>query len=258
MRFLKYIVFFLYFSISILYSTDFEKIADEFYIKRNRLRNGKPDISIIENAIENYRKALENNETNDILLYKYVKAIDFKYNYLIENKESEKRKTYKKLITLLEKNYKNNKDSPYLNYSLALTWGRYGELIGIIKAARKGIAGKVKKYAEQLYRIDKKFENYFASLVLGRLHFKTPKIPFILNWPDLDKSQKYLEEVVKNDPRSLWAKYFLADTLYELGKIEKAKFYYNQVKNAVPRRNYFLEDIKAQRKCIERLKQIDN
>jgi tetratricopeptide (TPR) repeat protein len=245
------------FSAQILFAQTgaFEELGDKFYDMRNNLKDGKPEINNIEKAIYNYQRILEKDPKNERVVYKYIKAIDFKCSYFMES-EDERRKTYKDLIPSLEEDYKTNKKSPYLNYCLALTWGRYGELINIFKAARSGIAGKIKKYAENLYVIDREFRERAAEIILGRLYYKAPKIPFILTWPNPEKSKEYLEKVVEKYRFSLRAKFYLADTLYKLNEIEEAKGYYREVKTAAPRKEYFLEDSKAQEECIERIKSL--
>lgn len=239
----------------LIYSTNSIYMGDKFYNEKNKLINGKPDISVINKAINYYKQALKEEPDKEIVLYKLTKAINFKFNYLpTEISESEKEKEYEWLLNKIKRVY--NKKSKYLNYSLALLWGRYGELIGIMTAAKKGIAGKIKEAAERLYKIDKKFEEHFASLILGRLHYKTPKIPFILTWPDLDKSKKYLYEVIKFHPDNYWAKFYLADTLYELDEVEKAKQYYKQILDMkIPPQKYF-EYLSLKKECKLRVQEL--
>lgn len=255
--FYSFIIIF-FFSLSLYAIKNLEKEGDEFYNNRNISKNPVKSKEIISESIKYYKEALKNNPGNDILLYKLTKAINFKYNYLpLKFSKIEKIKTYKSLLSKLNKAYKNNKNSKYLNYSLALIWGRYGELIGVLKAAKTGIAGKIKKYGERLYKLDKKFEDGIAGVILGRLHYKTPSIPFILSWPDMNKSEKYLRESAKLFPNNYWAKFYLADTLYNNEKIEEAKKYYKEILNISPDKNNYFEILAVKNSCKKRVKELN-
>ncbi len=238
-------------------TNDFILQGDKYYNERNKYKSPQKSLNVINKSINFYELGLKKNKYDDILLYKITRALNFKYNYLpIKVGDDIKEKQYKKIIDIAERLYKKKPKSKYLNYSLALLWGRYGELIGVLSAAKNGIAGKIKKYAEQLYKIDKSFENYSAGLILGRLHYKTPSIPLILGWPDTDDSKKYLTEVVKNKPNFYWGKFFLADTLYELGKKDLSEKYFNEVKKMkIPPKLYF-EDLKLKKDCLKRMKEL--
>ena len=231
----------------------FEDIGDRYYNMRNILKGARPQEEYIENAISNYRKALENSPSDERIIFKYFKANDFYCMYFVEKKDK-KKLIYRDLIKTVEKNYSGNAKSPYLNYCLAVAWGRYGELLNILDAAKSGVAGKIKKYAENLYAADKNFNNCVAGLILGRLYYQAPRIPVILTWPDVKKSKKYLEECVASCPASLQGKYYLADTLYELKETEEAQKYYNEVISAACREEFLLEDREIQKGCTERMK----
>ena len=100
------IILFLFAQVACSDTENFEEIGDKFYNMRNVLKNDKPNVTIIEDAIQNYKKALEKNASNDVLIYKYARAIEFKYGYIIKGEHKEKKKVYQDLIELLEKNYK--------------------------------------------------------------------------------------------------------------------------------------------------------
>lgn len=238
-----------------IFASNFESEGDEFFSKRNILKNGKVDITMIENSIMCYSNALQ-NYTNDVLLYKYVKAIDFKLHYLV-NDSNIREKAYKSLIYILEKNYEKYKNSKYMNFALSLVWGRYGEELGGVKAAKNGIVSKVKFYTEKLYSIDKSFEDYAACLILGRMNYKAPKIPFLLNWPSLEKSEKYLKEALENTD-SIAAKFYLAETLYKLEKYTEAKKLFNEVLKTIPKTENYLEDLEIINECQKYKKILEN
>jgi len=248
------------FFISLIFSTTIIEQADELFNSRNTpLENGKPNIENINKAIELYKQALNNKENTDkdVIIYKLTKAIDFKY-FILENNypKNEKKKIYSNLIKIIKNELKTRPDSKYLNYSISLAYGRYATLIGVFTAARKGMAGKIKKHTLKLYELDKHFEHCFAPMMMGRIHFKTPKIPLILNWPSNNKSKKYLEEALKNCNDYYYIHFFLADTLYKLGYKDRAIKYYKKVLDFKVREDNRFEDLSLKKECKERLKEL--
>jgi tetratricopeptide (TPR) repeat protein len=103
-------------------------------------------------------------------------------------------------------------------YYYAITVGEYANTIGVMQALSEGVLGKIKSSAERAYAIDRDYERGAPGTVLGRLYFMLP-------WPkrDLDRSRRYLEEVVARHPRALVARCYLADTYYALDEHEKAR-----------------------------------
>ncbi len=242
-----------------MFSNSILKQADELFNSRNiPIEGNKPDVKKIEKAINLYKSALKNaDKDRDIILYKLTKAIDFKYFILDNNyKKSEIKKVYSELIESLLKELKTKPNSKYLNYSISLAYGRYATLIGVFTAARKGMAGKIKKYTLRLYKIDKNFENCFAPMMMGRIHFKTPKIPLLLNWPSNKKSKKYLEEALKDCKNYYYIHFFLADTLYKLGYKNRALKYYKTVLDFKIRDEFRFEDLSLKKECSQRLKEL--
>lgn len=249
---------FLLFNIYMLSNSTLQQ-ADELFNSRNiPIEGNKPDIQKINKAIDLYKSALKNSDKDrDIVIYKLTKAIDFKY-FILENsyKKSEIKRVYSELIESLLKELKVKPNSKYLNYSISLAYGRYATLIGVLTAARKGMAGKIKKYTLRLYKIDKNFENCFAPMMMGRIHFKTPKIPLFLNWPSNKKSKEYLEEALKNCKNYYYIHFFLADTLYKLGFKERALKYYKAVLDFKIQDDFRFESLSLKKECRQRLKEL--
>lgn len=237
---------------------DFEKAGDNFFAKRNAVTDTAAALATADSAIEAFRSAYNMKRTDD-LLYKYVRAVDFKYHYLKSGTEEERKKAFKDTLALIADFCSTNTncaESIKVNYCYMAMWGRYGDLLDVFAAAGDGIADKVKTYGEKLYLLDKTFKEYAASYALGRLHWKAPNIPFILTWPDKNKSKEYLEEFVKNEPDAPAGKLYLADTLWELGDKEKAKSLFKEVMDAQPRKGDYFEDKWAKDKCAARMKEL--
>jgi hypothetical protein len=104
------------------------------------------------------------------------------------------------------------------HYLFAISAGEYANTIGAAQALVEGLAGKVESAALRAYAIDRDYSNGAPGTVLGRYYFMLP-------WPmrDLDRSRRYLEEVVARHPGALIARDYLADTYYELGEREQAR-----------------------------------
>jgi hypothetical protein len=104
------------------------------------------------------------------------------------------------------------------HYLYAIAVGAYADTIGIMQAIVDGVAGKVESAAQRAYEIDRDYYHGAPGTVLGRYYFMLP-------WPkrDLERSRKYLEEVVTRHPHALIARYYLADTYIELGARDRAR-----------------------------------
>lgn len=224
------------------------KKGDLCFERRNEFLDLREATKNINEAIEIYSGILDKN-FDEIVFYKLVKAIDFKYSFLLDKEENKvERVNYCK--SLLEKidNYckmnKNEGISVYILYSKAIL----GKILisSLDKKDSKllliDIAKKIKESAEKLVLLDEKFESYVAYLVLGRLYYEAPKIVFILPWPNKYKSKEYLQRYLLHNPDSLVGLYFLADTLYSLGQKEEARKLYLKVAGSKVRENFYYED----------------
>jgi tetratricopeptide (TPR) repeat protein len=233
-----------------------EQAADKLYAERNAVTETAAALKNIDKCIGEY-SALFAASPSDVFLYKYVKAVDFKYDNLVTDKEVRK-KAYKDLMPVLEKFCAGNTacaNSCYISYCNMTLWGRYGELIDLMEAATSGIGTKIKENGEKMYVLDREFKNRAACYSLGRLHYKAPNIVLLMTWPDKNLSRKYLEEYMEKNPDSPMGKMFLADTLWDLGDREKAAALYREVLNSAPRPAEYFEDVKAIELCRERAKE---
>ena len=104
------------------------------------------------------------------------------------------------------------------HYVYAVACGAYASAIDLLQAAAAGIAGKLEAAALRAYAINPDYEDGAPGTVLGRYYFQLP-------WPmrDLNRSRRYLEEVVARHPHKLTARDYLADTYYALGERERAR-----------------------------------
>jgi hypothetical protein len=110
-----------------------------------------------------------------------------------------------------------------LLYWSAVHWGFWGESFGRLAAARQGVAGKVRWRGETLALLDPAFERAGAARVLGRLHARAPRIPFITGWIDHDFALVELEIAVALAPEDTFNCLYLAEALAEYRPKERAR-----------------------------------
>lgn len=181
------------------------------------------DSTNINKAIDLYKQAIQKNsgEIKEEAIWKLMRAYYYKGKYTTNDSEL-KKAIYDLGKDLGEKNLKVYPDSKGINLFSAIVWGVWGEEYGILKAARKGVAGKIKERCEKVIEVDPLFDEAGAYRVLGRVHFKAPKIPFVLGWPSKDEALELLQKANEIVPQNLTTKQFLAEAMYEKDKKEEA------------------------------------
>lgn len=200
--------------------------ADELYAKRSEKYDAATliaDPANIDQAIELYKKAIDESEGKQKAeaTWKLIRAYYFKGDYTT-NVSDEKKKIYDVGKEIGEQAIKNYPDSPGVFLFTAIVWGVWGEEYGILKAAREGVAGKIKEYCEKVLELDPKFDNAGGYRVLGRVYFKAPKIWPILRWPSNKKAIELLEKGLEITPDNIITKQFLAEALHKEDQKEKA------------------------------------
>jgi tetratricopeptide (TPR) repeat protein len=233
-----------------------ENEGDRAFSMRNSITDTAADLVNLDSAVSGYKQALDADRTNEKLLLKYAKALDFKYRYLTGTAE-EKKVRYEELSREFEKYGQTMGKTIEFNFVMALFWARRGDLTqNVLEAAKEGVADKIRSYAETVYNMDKTFEDYAACLILGRLHYKSPNIVFVLIWPDKNRSKQYLEEIYKALPDDTETKFFLADTCWELGNKDAAIKLYREVSGAAPRADHWYYDTMSIGECRDRIKEL--
>lgn len=177
----------------------------------------------IDKVIELYKQAIETatGAEKEEAIWKLMRAYYFKGNYTTHDSEI-KKKIYDLGKDVGDEGLKEFPESVGIHLFMAIIWGVWGEEYGIFKAARKGVAKKIRKHCEKALEIDEMFDDAGAYRVYGRLHFKAPKIPLILGWPSKDKAVELLEKGHELAPKNLITKQFLAEALYKKKQKERA------------------------------------
>ncbi len=182
------------------------------------------DPVIINKALEYYRKGFDETtgKTKEEACWKLIRSCFFIGQYA--EKDSEAKKTiYDIGKNIGSEGLKYFPESVAIHTWMAIIWGVWGEEYGILRSAREGVAGRIRQHCEKVIEIDNTFQDAAGYRVLGRLHFKAPKIPIILSWPSKDKSLEYLEKAHQMAPNNLYTKQYLAESLYDSGKIDRAQ-----------------------------------
>ncbi len=210
-------------------------------------------------ALDNYRQAVLESASENLLV-KYVDAMNFRYSTLECGKDKAS-EANKECFAAVDKYCADNAAATVtaaINYCYLILWGRFAEMANPLEAINSGVADKIKAYGEKLYGFDKTYGKHTAGLILGRMHYKAPNIPFIIPWPDKDKARAYLEECVKLSPKNLTAAFFLADALWDAGDEgrKRAIKLFDEVSSAKPDKNYYFNDLSTIRQCKDRMKEL--
>jgi len=163
---------------TLLFGQEMIEKADNLYEKRGDtfdVRTMVADSANINAAIDVLQKiaAEKSGAEKEEALWKLLQAIYFKGYYTTTN-STLKKKIYDQGKNIGEQALKEFPESAGINLFLAIIWGVWSEEYGIINAAKKGVAGKVRSLCEKSIAIDPKFDDAGAYRVLGRVYFKSP------------------------------------------------------------------------------------
>jgi tetratricopeptide (TPR) repeat protein len=179
-------------------------------------KTGLVDSAMIDGAITAYKSALDQADSlKDRIIWKLMHCYYYKGNFTT-NKKQLKKRIFQEGIELGNKSLIKYPDSPGIHFWMGILWGYWSEQVGLLTAGRKGIAGKIRYHAETLIRIDDTFADGGAYRTLGRVHFKAPKIPIVLNWPSKDEAIFYLEKAYAINPDNLFTKQYYAEAIYSI------------------------------------------
>ena len=97
-----------------------------------------------------------------------------------------------------------------------VVWGMFSLAEGMLAAAREGAAGRIRDSAEAVLRLDPGLDDAAGDRTLGRLHHKTPAIPFLTGWVSRTEAIRHLRRAASAAPTSLVNRLFLAEALHDL------------------------------------------
>lgn len=193
----------------------------------------------INEAIAAYERAVKEQPDRPEGTWKLLRALHYKGEYAVQSNE-EKQKVFARGKEVAEagldrlarrvggrekldamtpaqaaKAFSGVPEAKPLYLWAAVHWGLWGDVFGRMAAARQGVGGKVKSYAETLVALDERYEDAAGHRVLGRLHSIAPKVPFVTGWMDRDKAVSELRRAVALGPDNLDNHLFLAEALLD-------------------------------------------
>ncbi|RPH91895.1 MAG: hypothetical protein EHM72_18290 [Calditrichaeota bacterium] len=182
------------------------------------------DSTAVFEALHLYRSAIEtadNNDEKQEALWKYLQAAYFKSQF-IDRKPSLRKVTLAKAIETGETHLAEFPDSVELHNWLGILWSRWSEVYGIIAAARKGVANKVRFYAERSVELDPHYLDGGGWRLLGMVNFKVPHIHLLLTWPSKKKAYEYLSKAYNTAPNNLYNQLYYAEIIADAGDRDRA------------------------------------
>jgi hypothetical protein len=185
-------------------------LADTIYVNQAAV--------IYEDLLVSTTDSLEKSEA----LWKLLQTYYFKGQFCAED-EDVKQEIYEEGIEIGETYITEIPESVEVYMWLGINWARWAEVSGVLSAAMKGVAGKVKEYAEKTIRLDENYLDGGGYRLLGMLHLSVPNIPLILSWPSNEEGLLNLEKAYKIAPGNLYNKMYLAMAYHAEDQIERSK-----------------------------------
>ncbi len=228
------IIFFAIFSRS--FAEDTLSKADSLFECRNAIFNAAEllaNSANIDEAISRYQKEFDastDSSKKQEILWKLLRAYYFKGNFTTKD-NNDKKQIFSKGIEIGEKYLNEFPESAEIHCWLGILWGYWGEVHSALTAARKGVPGKVKYYAERTIALDDTCLDGGGYRMLGRLYYKVPKIPLLMNWPSKKKALKYLEKAYEIAPENLLNQLYLAEVLFANKEEKRARDLLQQILN---------------------------
>ena len=135
-------------------------------------------------------------------------------------------------------------DAVHLFFWAAAHWGLWGETTGVVSAARRGVAAKVRQRAEAVIAIDERFAGGGGLRILGRLHTEAPRIPLVTAWVDRGVAVSSLERATRLAPEEPQNRLYLADALlrFRRQRSDEARDMLQALIRESPRPDFLLED----------------
>jgi tetratricopeptide (TPR) repeat protein len=126
----------------------------------------------------------------------------------------------------------------------AVSWGEWAQERSGLGAAKSGAAARIRDLAQTVIDLDPAFERGGGYRVLGRLHDRAPRVPFITGWVSHKKGVELLERSLAQDPDNSVSQLFLAEALLNHApqRREEAARLLHSCAEAAPRPQYAVED----------------
>ena len=234
-------IIYLIFSLSILYSTDLNEGINYYNSRSENHKNLIANAHNIDKSINFFKTVIENKEDRMATIY-LLKSYFYKGEYVVKDKD-EKKRIFNIGKTLAESAIKKFPNSVEIRYWYLVNLGSWAKVYGVFKAAREGVADIMREESKKIISLDPLYENGGGYFMLGAVHYKSPYIPFILSWPNIDIAIEKLSLSVETGYATFNQQNYLAQAYYKSGNKTKAKEILKNVINSVPRQSNIVEDL---------------
>jgi tetratricopeptide (TPR) repeat protein len=239
----------LVFAVSPLAAETAEERGDRFYRDRAAgfVATGELDPEPIAAAIAAYEEALEQQPESFGLYFKLMDALYFQGFYVVGEKRLQ-RPIFDHLLELSDRTLellaakagkgdalaslppdkqaevlRQVPEAAEVHFWAAAAWGLWGMSHSVWSALRAGVIHQVADHAALVVRLDDRCHDAGGLRVLGRMHAKTPKVPFVTGWIDRQEGLALLRRALaisRRDPRTLL---FLAEAILDYEKESRAE-----------------------------------
>ena len=140
----------------------------------------------------------------------------------------------------------------------AVHWGLWGDYFGNMAALRKGVAKKIRRYGTTARAFDEEFDAAGPIRLLGRMHSRAPRVPFVTGWVDHGLGVELLERANEIAPRDPLNRLFLAEALLEHARTRRSEaiVLLCGLQNEHPRSTRLVEDTQAAVRARHRLREL--
>lgn len=211
----------------------------------------------IDKAIHHFKKAYERGQQLPESGIYLMRSYNFKARFTMDN-TTDQRKTYqlaKEVGDVLVPKYPLNAE---LRFEYVASIGSWGEVMGIFRAAKEGVADKLKVQMEALIKLDPEFRNAIGERSLAVLNLRVPRIPFIISWPDKKRAVELTADIIKRYPNDLGNNVSHAEALAENGRTNEAIQYLQRALTIQPHEENLLEELHFHveaKKLLKKLKE---
>jgi len=176
----------------------------------------------INEAINHFKRAFKYPENElDAGIY-LLQSYYYKGKYVLKDENSQK-EAFSRGKVLSEELIKKYPNSGALRYWYLVNLGSWAEVYGIIAAAREGVADIMRTESLKIIELDPNYQNGGGYFMLGAVHYKSPRIPFLLSWPSNDEAVKYLTMAYETGSTTPNQTVYLAQALKKDGLDKRAK-----------------------------------
>jgi tetratricopeptide (TPR) repeat protein len=216
--------------------------------------NAKPEI--IDQALQNFIESYNENPTAKKAEY-VLRSYYFKGNFATKD-EGEQEKVYEDGKNFGLKAIEKFPNSAEVLYYHAITYGKWGEYVGLWIGLKEDAADNLKEYFEKVIELDPKVIDAGGHRILGLIHYKIPYVPFLVPWPSIEEAENNLKKALEYFPENPTNIYLYAEFLEDVGRDEESTLYIKKVLNMAPRHSYIVEDTWAKIKAKELLSEIND